>query len=362
MDKRSTISIPPQDPTEAALKELVEAQALAPGGHAALMRMGDRIRKYTHPINGGYISTVFFPECVTPSRAPVKFDPPSTVFTSKQHTYISTDMIGRQAIVFFPKAVGGGPEVMMQWGNLSDQVQKGCLYTFEENYTEDAWGVPKMNLYDEIPTYYSNVRLLGSSLRLTYIGTAQNVSGMIVSAMIYGYQMSHESVTMVEDGLYVQHRMCQDGMRNIYLPRDMDDFKYMNLFNGQLGDYTQAICIYMNNLPPGAQRLRLDVIRHFQGIPLETIFPYVNVAREPYSEKTMEIAAIFHEKCPFLVTLSPAQVSSVYNTFKNVFHIWDKVLDSIETSNGDIISKITGKNLTNSENPIEELMHEIDLI
>ncbi len=365
MDRKSVVSAAPQDPTEAAMKELIEASALSPGGHQALQRMGDRIKRYTNTVCEPYIVGVFFPECAqTAPKLPTKFDPPSTSFTNKSHFYISTDMIGRQALVFFPKAVGGGPNALMSWGTLTDQVQQGYVYTFEENYQDEAWGKPTMQLYDEIPTYYSNIRLIGASIRLTYIGVAQNVSGLIVGCINYGYQMGHENVTVVEDAQYVQHRFTGDGMRCIWLPRDQDDFKYMNMNNPAtaIGDYSQAIMIYLSNLPPGSQRVRVDIVRHFQGIPNETIYPYVGISREPYNEKTMEIAASFHEKCPFLMTLSPSSVSSVFATFKGLFSVWDKLLDNIDNAGGQIVSKVTGRNLSLAEDPLSELAKDIDLL
>ncbi len=365
MDRTSVMSAPPQDVTEATMKELIEAQSLSPGGHQALARIGDRIKRYINTVNENYIMGVFFPECVTTApKLPAKFDPPSTSFTNKSHFYINTDMIGRQALVFFPKAVGGGPNSLIQWGTLTDQVQQGYVYTFEENYQDEAWGKPTMQLFDEIPQYYNNVRLIGASIRLTYIGVAQNVSGLMVGCINYGYQMGHENVTVVEDGQYTQHRFTGDGMRCIWLPRDNDDLKYINLTQQatSMGDYSQAVMIYLSNLPPGSQRVRVDIVRHFQGIPNETIYPYVGISREPYNEKTMDIAASFHEKCPFLMTLSPGSVSSVFATFKGLFSVWDKVLDNLENNNGQIYSKITNKNLSMSEKPLEELAKEIDLI
>lgn len=360
---KSITSVPSGDPTENAFRELIDAAILMPGGHSALMKTRDRINRYVESTKSNYINAIFFPEMAEPARLPTKFPSASAVFTQKDHFYCDTDMVGSLSLVILPKHVGGSTLPDMKWG-ATDFVKHGYVFQFGENHQDDDWGKPQMLLDDDIPTYYTNIRLIGCSVRIQYIGAMMTVSGMGACCLNYGFMPGRESVNTVEDSDYVQHVGTAAGLRMIWAPKDQNDFNYMNLTteSQKFGDSTQAFMIYYSNLPPGAQKLRVDIVRHFEGIPNEIIYPYVAIGREPHSEATIEAACTFHEKCPFLFTLPLTDVQKTWMLFKGFFGIWDRFLNNFEFTNSGLYSKLTGKNITAEEDKIGAVSSELDLI
>ena len=350
------------DPTEMALRDLVDAAALMPGGQQILTRGSEYIHKHTKSTNDKYIGCIFFPELEPAARLPVKFSTASAVFTQKDHCYLDTDMLGRCALVMLPKHVGMTKEPTRKWGN--NFVPHGYLYTFITNYQDEMWGLPTMLLGDDIPSFYTNVRLIGCSIRIQYIGALMNVSGMGACCLNYGFLPGHESVNTVEDSDYVQHVGTSAGLRQIWAPKDQNDFNYMNLTleSEQYGDSTQAFMIYFSNLPPGSMKLRVDIVRHWEGIPNEIIFPYVSLLREPYSEITIDVVSILHEKCPFFFIVSLAEVQKLWVILKPYLGIFDKLTNNYEVGELGLYSKLTGKNLKAEDNPLEAITKELDLI
>jgi hypothetical protein len=350
------------DPTESALKELIDSAVLMPGSHTSLVRTRDRLNRYIETTNSDYISTLFFPELSPPARLPTKFPTSSSIFTQKDHFYCDSDMLGRLALVILPKHIGSSEIDNMNWG--TNTTSQGYVFSFTTNYQDENWGIPQLLLADNIPNYYTNVRLIGCSVRIQYIGALLNVSGMGACCLNYGFMPGHESVNTVEDSDYVQHVGTAAGLRMIWAPKDQNDFNYMNLTTQQqqYGDSTQAFMIYYSNLPAGAQKLRVDIVRQFEGIPNELIYNYVALARQPHSEATIDAAATFHEKCPFLFTLPLADVQKTWVLFKNFFGIWDRFLNNFEYTQSGLYSKISGKNISAESNPLDIVSKELDLI
>ena len=48
--------------------------------------------------------------------------------------------------------------------------------------------------------------------------------------------------------------------------------------------------------------------------------------------------------------------------FKSYFGIWDRVLGSYDFTSNGLFSRITGKNITAEENPLESASKDFDLI
>ena len=351
----------PLDPAESALKEMIDSAKLMPGSYGTLTRTRDRINRYIKSTKQDYLTAVFFPEMGPSARLPTKFSTASAIFTQKDHFYADTDMLGRLGIVVLPKHVGNTNDVSKKWGQY--MTDEGYVYTFTENFTEELWGKPTMTLSDEIPTYYTNVRLIGCCVRIQYIGTAMTVSGMGACSINYGYIPGFESTKQVEDTDYVQHVGTSAGLRQIWAPKDQNDWNYMNLNRDdtKYGDMSQAFMIYFSNLPPGAQKLRIDIIRHFEGIPNDNIFQYVNLAREPHSEVTLSVAAEVHEKFTFLFTLPLDKVTPVFTKMKVLLEYLDIVAKGLERNESGLYSR-SGKNLLHEDNPLEVLFNEMELV
>ena len=70
----------------------------------------------------------------------------------------------------------------------------------------------------------------------------------------------------------------------------------------------------------------------------------------------------FHEKCPFLFTVPLKDVNKIFMIFKSYFGIWDRVLDSYDFTSNGLFSRITRKNVTAEENPLESVSKDLDLI
>lgn len=67
-----------------------------------------------------------------------------------------------------------------------------------------------------VPESFAHARVVGASMRVSYIGTHDSESGFMAGAHIYDKRPCELSEDAIEDGYYVTRCRPIDGMRLVY--------------------------------------------------------------------------------------------------------------------------------------------------
>ena len=141
-----------------------------------------------------YLNALYFPETSEAARIPSKFGVPSSVFTQKFHFYVNTGPYGTGGIGLLPQ----------------DTTFK-CAYIVESlggPYDPNKLGVGNVDFVEQsdcryIPDKFSEARLVGASMRISYIGTAEQESGFVIGSHLFDANPFMISEEQIEEGHYV---------------------------------------------------------------------------------------------------------------------------------------------------------------
>jgi hypothetical protein len=219
---------------------------------------------------GEYVMSVLFPEYYPAARLPWAFPIPTAVFSQREHFYFDCNPDGNWGLVFIPQH--------------NDGLNAGS--PFLEIYTDPAfaasnWGAVTTTYSDNIGTYYDKVRLTAAVIVITYLGSLDDSTGVMVGGLDYGYIAgSDKTIDNVEDGYYIQRSSPFEGLRHVWWARDNKDFE----FSSPGIAFDSAILAYGQAFNPST-KLRIDIERHWEGIPNAEIRDYIEVKRAPHTGK-----------------------------------------------------------------------------
>lgn len=78
-----------------------------------------------------------------------------------------------------------------------------------------------------IPSNYSAVRLVGASIRVTYIGSEDEESGFMSGSHVYNVSPFELSDEVIEEGHFTSKNVRpKEGIRLVYYPKDPDDLTF----------------------------------------------------------------------------------------------------------------------------------------
>lgn len=346
------------NPIAGALSDGIEQLKQMPGAHYELLNLKHKLDTETRTCDGSYIENLFFPEFETPTPVPTKFSVATACLTSRTHAYIEPTINGDFGFVLYPKwytmfgqdalsqltTLSNIKPTKVNWGGAVDAVvDDGFMYTFTDNYTDEHWGLPKCIGWDKTLSIYEQVRTVACCVRIQFIGAIQTMSGILCGALTYSFQEGRENIYMVEEGYYLQHNKVDDGVRIIWLPKDEKDLEFLNKKSYGtdvlgIGDKTQAIVVYGSGLPPN-YKLRVDVYRTFEGIPLTIYRELVPIKRPKHCSKTLEMLSQIQMKMTPIITVLIKDVHHVYTRLKPFFPIFNVAIDHLNIDGtGGVVS------------------------
>lgn len=311
------------------LDNVVESVRQYPNATDEITGMARYLTAQVSSTDSSYLGSLLFPELYPPARLPTRFGLPTASFAHRTHFYIDPNQNGNFGLILFPKAIG--PK------------KNGYVFSYTNSaWSDQNWGtVDTTKIIDDIPNFYDHVRVNGCVIKITYMGSLEQMSGVLVGSIDYGYIDGQNSVDVVEDGYYVQRNRTGEGIRCIWLPRDTRDQDFIDVSTS--GDYSQAIMIYGASLPTeGSAKFRVDVERHFEGIPNQTIRDYVELRKAGYNPKTLDVLGMLHEKLPGLMTIKNSQVHEMNDIVRNKLGILDQVVEGVYVDNGRTTYSQTG--------------------
>jgi hypothetical protein len=299
------------------LDGILEGARQYPGSADEIVGMSNYLKSHVSSTDASYLGNILFPELYPPARLPTRFGLPTAAFSHRSHFYLDPNINGNFGLIIFPKAIGS---------------KKGFAFQYLDSAWQDQnWGTAStIKIADDVPDYYDHVRINGCVVRITYMGSLDQMSGVLVGSLDYGYIDGQNSVDVVEDGYYVQRNRTGEGIRCIWLPRDQRDQDFIAADNAEGGDYTQAIMIYGASVPTeGSSKFRVDIERHFEGIPNQRIRDYVELRKASYNAKTLDVLGQIHEKMPHIMTLKMSQIHEVHDVMKNKLGIMDQAIENV---------------------------------
>lgn len=314
---------------------LYESSRQYPGYVEELKNVIAQLRQYVETSDENFIGQLLFPEFYPPARLPTRFSTPTAAFSVRDHFYVDPNVMGNFSIIFFPKAMGPTGYVFLHRSDV---------------WTESSWGPSTMVRADQINEWYDSVRLVAATIKLTYMGSNDEMSGVLVGSIDYGYNTTTPNVDRVEEANYVQRSKTVEGLRLIWFHKDTKDTEFVPT-TSNAGDQSQAILIYGTALPmsPG-NKLRCDVERHFEGIPNHNIRDYVEVKKAAYNENTLKALDLVHERLPQLLNVKPSQLHEMHRLVMPKLSALDQVLETIlPQGRGGLLHTLTGEALGSSE-------------
>lgn len=163
-------------------------------------------------------------------------------------------------------------------------------------------------------THFSQANLVSASLQIQYVGQLQLEQGYFVGSQLYGVSPNTVTADDIENGQFRLMEKPGDGVRMIYMPKDMADFQYYQVGNNKaknngsrsegatfsIPDADAAlvadnmlenavptawnaqtvkqitysaeadfVAVYWKGAAPSnSQDLRIDIVRRFNGFPL----------------------------------------------------------------------------------------------
>jgi hypothetical protein len=195
--------------------------------------------------------------------------------------------------------------------------------------------------------YYKLFRLTSAVINISYIGQIELASGFLVGSLEYGvHPVLNADLTAsgVEDGFNLQRTMnLTDGLRMLWFPMDITDQAFSDATTG-ISDSREAILIYGTGLPiEGNFQLRVDIERHFEGIPVQKARDFIATARGHSSPGAMKTLRAISAKTPRLLSLKPKEVAKVHNAVAGNLSWIDEIVDRL----GDFGRQVFGQ-FTNS--------------
>ena len=233
--------------------------------------------------------------------------------------------------------------------------------------------------------YFTQTSLVAASISVQYVGQLQNEQGFMCVSQIYGVSPSDITSVDVESGQFRSLSKPGDGIRAVYLPKDINDFTYYgcgyagvagagtvvrarNAGRGQETDTIQfvlpttidgyaegvlpklapglaastfrynsdadAIVIYWNGMKTDvANDLRIDIVRKFNGFPKaeqRDVLDLVKPRKAFDPKKTIDVIGDLQMSVPMLAGHSLKQMDRVSDQIQeylpNVGHLFNEGL------------------------------------
>lgn len=187
--------------------------------------MAQRYIKDTKDVKDDYLMAMLFPEYSPNVRIPSPFGLPSALHTQKQEAFLTTNAKGEGMLVFTLQdlhfnlcyAQGTVPSGSTGMGNYSVDGHQDSMYT--------------PMLYDQsyLSARFSHARVVGSSVRISYIGQHDDESGFMVGSHIMNQNICGITDRDIEEGYHCKRVRPHEGIRLIYAPTDEQDFSFCEL-------------------------------------------------------------------------------------------------------------------------------------
>lgn len=81
--------------------------------------------------------------------------------------------------------------------------------------------------------HFSQANLVSAGLQIQYVGQLQMEQGYFVGSQLYGISPNTVTVDDIENGQFRLMEKPGDGVRMIYMPKDMQDFTYYQCGNNK---------------------------------------------------------------------------------------------------------------------------------
>lgn len=239
---------------------------------------------------------ILFPEFTQPVRLPNRFGQITSVFRTYRYFDI-TPTGGKFAVMFNPKqlymATSTDPAYTgVTTGFDSSSFPLCSMYTnLDVNGNVIADANTKHVYADNCYDYFDECALRAAVIRVYYIGSALEKKGYMCGAIDYGqdiktlWQTSSGQVawntTQIENGHYKRFGDPDSGMRFIWYPKDEEDLEFYTAEQAKADNYQkmqQVILMYGVNLADDAT-LRVDIVRHIEGLPKHNVRAYMQMRR-----------------------------------------------------------------------------------
>lgn len=160
-----------------------------------------------------------FPEDSEPARIPTKFGQPSSVFTQRFSFYQNTGNDGHGTIIFAPQDVVYKPLLVNTQRNPNTLKTDPDQQIVVRDDDFSFQGESSHYILDS----YTSVRLVGASIKVSYIGRADEESGYLVGSQLYGDTPFAIGSDAIEEGYHRAQGRPMEGLRFVYLPRNEAD-------------------------------------------------------------------------------------------------------------------------------------------
>ena len=315
------------------------------GGSAAneIMQLSSALGRHMAQVDPSFISCIIFPEMSSVVRLPLKFPVASAVFSQSTVFHIDPNIDGEFGLKIYPKGVGDSGTTKLPFGSGGLEVEMGFIYLFNQEYTQLSWGQPTRvsNGVDNISEYFESVRLVGFSISCKYFGGFNEMAGFMSACIDYSNRDGSESTEMVDDGTYMQSAQVNKGIRVVWMPRDEGDLEtFIDLSKDEYiyGDRSTSILIYGTGLPTSTgNKIRCEVTRHFEGLPKHGFKDYTDVKRASPNAQAVNTVIQIHDKMPFLMFISPSDVSYAYRFLTNRLGQLPSILGGLVRSSNQIV-------------------------
>jgi hypothetical protein len=239
---------------------------------------------------------ILFPEFTQPVRLPNRFGQITSVFRTYRYFDI-TPISGKFAVVFNPKQLYMQASGAFAYGSTltgfdSDSYPICSMYTAIDSSGNVIVDQSTRHIYaDNCFDYFDECALRAAVIRVYYIGSALEKKGYMCGAIDYGQDIKTTwqtglngtawNTTQIENGHYKRFGDPDSGMRFIWYPKDEEDLQFVTIDQARAENYQrnqQTIMMYGVNLADDAT-LRVDIVRHIEGLPKHNVRAYMQMRR-----------------------------------------------------------------------------------
>ncbi|MFM7088411.1 MAG: hypothetical protein ACKOW9_02685 [Candidatus Paceibacterota bacterium] len=282
--------------------------------------------------------SILFPEYVQPCRLPDRFGQLTSVFRSYRFLDVVPNS-GFISIAFTPRCLTADanfPILQVRY-NLSGA---NVVAASGDNFMQSE------NVFD----YFDSAVLRAAVIRVYYIGSQEYQKGYFCGGIDYSFDVQTAantgasgtvySLNAIENGFNKRFSGPEEGVRFAYLPRGNNELAFEELAtNVTTSRNQQAILIYGRNLAPDCS-IRIDIIRHIEGLPKESVRPYMSVKRPEPGEPddVYEVISELTTSVSDMVNFSQAEARSMYGEFREHFNtMYSDEVPPVYSKYGDVI-------------------------
>jgi len=268
-----------------------------------------------------YLNVLFNPERQANAKIPSLFPVPSSSFLSHQQVSITTNASGNVAFTWNPfflqDAASGANQSTFFVNNNSTLTGSSS----NDNFFSTDIG------YNQLPGgLYSQYRVVGASVVVTYTGRMDIVSGVIglgiglnqyaapnivttgkdVSSQVFG------NFNLIDDLYFAKRTQAVNGCRAIYFPLDSKFLQFTPMATATAGSGSVNgfyFAFYGANLPASSPCLRVDFYIQYECTVRPEFNGYLTQSPGQYSNKNwLEATSQIIHKNPNMVTQTTSEV------------------------------------------------------